>query len=182
MLSLSVCVFCGSRAGKDNEYKNATEKLGRLLAEENCRLVYGGGNIGLMGIAAENIQSGGGEVMGVIPEHLLQAEVGKTDIHNFIVTQNMHERKKVMFMNCEAIIIIPGGVGTLDEFFEVLTWAQLKLHSKPIIILNVKGFWDPLIKLINHLIENGFADESLSGLFKVVTSPEEAIGALKVND
>jgi uncharacterized protein (TIGR00730 family) len=85
-------------------------------------------------------------------------------------------------MNCEAIIIIPGGVGTLDEFFEVLTWAQLKLHSKPIIILNVKGFWDPLIKLINHLIENGFADESLSRLFKVVTSPEEAIGALKVND
>ena len=174
MLSLSVCVFCGSRAGKDNQYQNATEKLGRLLAEENCRLVYGGGNIGLMGIVAENIQSGGGEVMGVIPEHLLQAEVGKTDIHNYIVTQNMHERKKVMFMN-DAIIILPGGVGTLDEFFEVLTWAQLKLHSKPIIILNVKGFWEPLIKLVNHLIENGFADDSLADFSRQSDHPKRLL-------
>ena len=118
--------------------------------------------------------------MGVIPEHLLEAEVGKTDINNFIVTQNMHERKKVMFMNSDAIIILPGGAGTLDEFFEVLTWAQLKLHNKPIIILNVSGFWDPLIELINHLVENGFADQSLKKLFKVVSSPGDAIEALKL--
>jgi len=104
MLSLSVCVFCGSRYGSDNAYKKATEQLGRLLAEENCRLVYGAGNIGLMGTVAQNIQSNGGEVMGVIPKHLLEAEVGKTDINNFVVTQNMHERKKVMFMNSDAIL------------------------------------------------------------------------------
>ena len=181
MLSLSICVFCGSRYGSDNAYKKATEKLGLLLAEENCRLVYGAGNIGLMGTVAQNIQSNGGEVMGVIPEHLLEAEVGKTDINEFIVTQNMHERKKVMFMNSDAIIILPGGAGTLDEFFEVLTWAQLKLHNKPIIILNVSGFWDPLIELINHLVENGFADQSLNKLFKVVSSPEETIEELKLN-
>ena len=174
MLSLSVCVFCGSRYGSDNAYKKATEQLGRLLAEENCRLVYGAGNIGLMGTVAQNIQSNGGE-------HLLEAEVGKTDINNFVVTQNMHERKKVMFMNSDAIIILPGGAGTLDEFFEVLTWAQLKLHNKPIIILNVSGFWDPLIELINHLVENGFADQSLNKLFKVVSSPGETIEALKLN-
>ena len=181
MLSLSVCVFCGSRFGKDNVYKKTTENLGRLLAEENCRLVYGAGNIGLMGTVAQNIQSGGGEVMGVIPEHLLNAEVGKTDINNFIVTENMHERKKVMFMNCDAIMILPGGAGTLDEFFEVLTWAQLKLHSKPIVVLNINRFWDPLISLINHLIKNGFADMSLKELFQIVSSPEEAIEALKLN-
>jgi uncharacterized protein (TIGR00730 family) len=181
MLSLSVCVFCGSRFGKDNVYKKTAEHLGRLLAEENCRLVYGAGNIGLMGTVAQNIQSGGGEVMGVIPEHLLHAEVGKTDINNFIVTENMHERKKVMFMNCDAIMILPGGAGTLDEFFEILTWAQLKLHSKPIVVLNINSFWDPLISLINHLIKNGFADMSLTYLFKVVSSPEEAIEALKLN-
>lgn len=181
MLSLSVCVFCGSRYGSDNAYKKATEQLGRLLAEENCRLVYGAGNIGLMGTVAQNIQSNGGEVMGVIPKHLLEAEVGKTDINNFVVTQNMHERKKVMFMNSDAVIILPGGAGTLDEFFEVLTWAQLKLHNKPIIILNVSGFWDPLIELINHLVENGFADQSLNKLFKVVSSPRETIEALKLN-
>ena len=142
---------------------------------------YGAGNIGLMGTVAQNIQSNGGEVMGVIPEHLLEAEVGETDINNFIVTQNMHERKKVMFMNSDAIIILPGGAGTLDEFFEVLTWAQLKLHNKPIIILNVSGFWDPLIELINHLVENGFAEQSLKKLFKVVSSPGDAIEALKLN-
>ena len=181
MLSMSVCVFCGSRYGNDKAYKKATEQLGRLLAEENCRLVYGAGNIGLMGTVAKNTESNGGEVMGVIPEHLLEAEVGKTDIKNFIVTQNMHERKKVMFMNSDAIIILPGGAGTLDEFFEILTWAQLNLHNKPIIILNVSGFWNPLIKLINHLVENGFADQNLNKLFKVVSSPGETIEALKLN-
>ena len=93
----------------------------------------------------------------------------------------MHERKKVMFMNCDAIMILPGGAGTLDEFFEVLTWAQLKLHSKPIVVLNINRFWDPLISLINHLIKNGFADMSLKELFQIVSSPEEAIEALKLN-
>ena len=179
MLSLSVCVFCGSRYGSDNAYKKATEQLGRLLAEENCRLVYGAGNIGLMGTVAQNIQSYGGEVMGVIPEHLLEAEVGKTDINNFVVTQNMHERKKVMFMNSDAVVVLPGGAGSLDEFFEILTWRQLGLHKKPILLLNVNGFWDPLIGLLDHVIDQGFAEDSLKGFVTVVNDVDQAVAALR---
>ena len=179
MLSLSVCVFCGSRYGSDNAYKKATEQLGQLLAEENCRLVYGAGNIGLMGTVAQNIQSNGGEVMGVIPEHLLEAEVGKTDINNFIVTQNMHERKKVMFMNSDAIVVLPGGAGSLDEFFEVLTWRQLGLHAKPILLLDTDGFWQPLVGLVDHVIEQGFADPSLRDFIRVVQDVPTLTDALR---
>ena len=179
MLSLSVCVFCGSRYGSDNAYKKATEQLGRLLAEENCRLVYGAGNIGLMGAVAQNIQSNGGEVMGVIPEHLLEAEVGKTDINNFIVTQNMHERKKVMFMNSDAIVLLPGGAGSLDEFFEVLTWAQIGLHKKPIILVNTEQYWTPLATLIDHVISEGFAETTLKSYFDIVDTAEDALNVIQ---
>ena len=178
---MSICVFCGSRSGHNSAYEKAAEVLGKGLADRDWRLVYGAGDVGIMGSVAQSAQNNGAKALGVIPTHLMQREVAKTDLSNLVITENMHERKKVMFMNSDAIIILPGGAGTLDEFFEVLTWAQLKLHNKPIIILNVSGFWDPLIELINHLVENGFADQSLNKLFKVVSSPRETIEALKLN-
>ncbi len=161
MTTRSICVFCGSRTGKDAAYKEAAEDFGGRFAMKNWRLVYGAGDVGLMGAVANAAQDAGAETFGVIPTHLLEWEVGKRDLTNFIVTENMHERKKVMFMNSDAIVVMPGGAGSLDEFFEVLTWRQLGLHEKPIVVLNINGFWDPLMGLVDHVIAQGFADASL---------------------
>ena len=168
----SVCVFCGSRFGTNPAYEIAAQDLGAGLAMRNMRLVYGAGDVGLMGKVANACQSAGGETFGVIPAHLMDTEVGKRDLSTFIVTENMHERKKVMFMNADIIVTLPGGAGSLDEFFEVLTWAQLGLHKKPIYLLNIEGYWDPLVSLIKHQVNAGFADASLLKLFKVVTTTD----------
>lgn len=173
--NFSVCVFCGSRFGTNSAYKTAAEDLGAALAAQNMRLVYGAGDVGLMGTVANACQSAGGETFGVIPVHLMDMEVGKRDLSSFIVTENMHERKKVMFMNADIIVTLPGGAGSLDEFFEVLTWAQLGLHKKPIYLLNIEGYWSPLVTLIDHQIASGFADESLRDLFKVVDTVDNVI-------
>lgn len=166
----SICVYCGSRDGALPAYATAAETLGKALAAENWQLVYGAGDIGLMGRVARSCQDAGGDTFGVIPTHLMKKEVGKVDLTRFVVTENMHESKKVMFMNANAIVVLPGGAGSLDEFFEVLTWAQLELHSKPIILLNVQDYWQPLLGLIDHVVEQGFADPSLKALF--VTQPD----------
>ncbi|WP_422049679.1 TIGR00730 family Rossman fold protein [Shimia sp.] len=173
MTTRSICVFCGSRSGGDAAYQTAAEQFGASFAENNWRLVYGAGDVGLMGAVANAAQASGAETFGVIPTHLLEWEVGKTDLTNFIVTENMHERKKVMFMNCDAIVVLPGGAGSLDEFFEVLTWRQLKLHAKPIVLLNINGFWDPLIGLVDHVIAQGFADASLRNFVQVASDVTE---------
>lgn len=169
----SVCVFCGSRFGTNPAYKTAAEDLGAGLAARGMRLVYGAGDVGLMGTVANACQAQKGETFGVIPVHLMDMEVGKRDLSSFIVTENMHERKKVMFMNADIIVTLPGGAGSLDEFFEVLTWAQLGLHQKPIYLLNIDGYWTPLLTLIDHQIDQGFADASLRGLFSVVQGVDE---------
>jgi uncharacterized protein (TIGR00730 family) len=171
----SVCVFCGSRMGGRPAYSAGAERTGTLLAAKGWRLVYGAGDVGLMGVVAAAAQAAGGETLGVIPQHLLAREVGKRDLTQFVVTENMHERKKVMFMNSHATIVLPGGAGSLDEFFEVLTWAQLGLHAKKIVLLDVDGYWEPLLALIDHVIAEGFADPSLRALFHVATAPEEAV-------
>ena len=178
MKKLSVCVYCGSRTGNLPAYVDQAEALGLAIARAGWRLVYGAGDIGLMGTVASATQNAGGETFGVIPTHLLKAEVGKTDLTRFIVTENMHERKKVMFMNSDALVVMPGGAGSLDEFFEVLTWAQLRLHKKPIVIVNVKEVWSPLISLIDHIIADGFADSSLRALFEVTETAEQALDYL----
>ncbi|TCP61873.1 hypothetical protein EV663_10358 [Rhodovulum bhavnagarense] len=157
----SVCVFCGSRDGHRPAYGTEAEALGYAIAGAGWRLVYGAGDVGLMGRVARAAQTAGGQTFGVIPIHLFDREVGKRDLSTFIVTENMHERKKVMFMNSDAIVVLPGGAGSLDEFFEVLTWRQLGLHEKPILLLNTEGFWDPLTALIDHFIAEGFAEPSL---------------------
>ncbi len=168
MSNPSICVFCGSRSGQDPAFHRFATDLGTRLAKRNWRLVYGAGDVGLMGAVANATQAAGGETFGVIPAHLMQLEVGKVDLSRFIVTENMHERKKVMFMNSDAIVVLPGGAGSLDEFFEVLTWRQLGLHEKPILLVNINGYWDPLVGLVDHVIDEGFADASLKDFIQVV--------------
>ena len=174
----SVCVYCGSRAGVNPAFTDDAQATGTLIAEHGWRLVYGAGDVGLMGTVARATQAAGGATFGVIPEHLFPREVGKRDLTTFVVTENMHERKKVMFMNSDAIVVLPGGAGSLDEFFEVLTWRQIGLHNKPIFLLNTDGYWEPLGALIDHVIAQGFASDSLQGLYRMVASPVELAAAL----
>ncbi|AGI72168.1 UPF0717 family protein [Octadecabacter arcticus 238] len=166
--SFSVCVYCGSRDGLDPAYAQAATDCGTMLARNGWRLVYGAGDVGLMGRVARAAQAGGGDTFGVIPQHLLDWEVGKTDLTTFIVTETMHERKKVMLMNADAVVVLPGGAGSMDELFEALTWRQLGLHAKPIFVLNQNGYWDPLLALMDQIIDQGFADASLRDFLTVV--------------
>lgn len=164
----SICIYCGARDGAAPAYAKAAEETGALLGRAGWRLVYGAGDVGLMGRVARAAQRAGAPTLGVIPTHLVQMEVGKHDLDAFIVTETMHERKKVMFMNCDAVVVLPGGAGTLDEFFEVLTWRQIGLHDKPIFLLDVDGYWQPLRTLIDHVIAQGFADAQNRDYFDII--------------
>ena len=175
----SVCVYCGSRSGSDPAFTRDAESMGAGLADAGYRLIYGAGDVGLMGSVARAAQAAGGQTFGVIPQHLVDWEVGKTDLTTYVVTETMHERKKVMFMNCDAVVVLPGGAGSLDELFEVLTWRQLGLHEKPVILVNTNGYWDPLVQLLNHVVANGFADKSLLDYFVSVPDAPSALAALK---
>ncbi len=163
----SVCIFCGSKVGRLPVYEEAAKQLGSALAEANIRLVYGGGDVGIMGATATAARGSGGNILGVMPTHLLNSERIKENLKSLIITENMHERKKVMFMNSDAVIALPGGLGTLDELFEVITWKQLGLHTKPIYVLNIENYWDPLISLIKSVVDEKFAEHQVSNLFKV---------------
>lgn len=178
MGSFSVCVYCGARPGRAPAHEAAATDLGTALAGAGMRLVYGAGDIGLMGAVARAAQRAGGETFGVIPTHLLDREQGKRDVSRLVITETMHERKKVMVMNADAIVMLPGGAGSLDEFFEALTWRQLGLHSKPIYLLNVAGYWDPLVRLVDHVIAEGFAEDSLRGFIDVVPDVPACLTAL----
>jgi uncharacterized protein (TIGR00730 family) len=162
----SVCVFCGSRPGRNPAHAEAARATGAMLARHGWRLVFGAGDVGLMGEVAK--AAAGGPTLGVIPIHLLGRERSRRDTSGFVVTEDMHERKKVMFMNSDAVVVLPGGAGSLDEFFEVLTWAQIGLHGKPILLLDVQSYWQPLVTLIDHVIAEGFADAGLRGHFRAV--------------
>ena len=164
----SLCVFCGARMGTNPAHRQAAHDTGRAIATAGWRLVYGAGDVGLMGEVARAATAAGAATFGVIPTHLLAKEVGKRDLTTFIITETMHERKKVMFMNADAIALLPGGAGSLDEFFEVLTWAQIGLHRRPIWVIDIDGYWQPLLALMDHIIDQGFADASLRSLFTVL--------------
>jgi uncharacterized protein (TIGR00730 family) len=166
----SVCVYCAHRDGTKSSYINAARETGGLIARLNMRLVYGAGDIGLMGAVADAAQAAGAESFGVIPQHLMNKEVGKRDLTSFVITENMHERKKIMVMNADAFVLLPGGFGSLDEFFELITWRQLGLHNKPCFIYNVDGYWDALIALIKNQIEHGFVPTENMDYFTVVTT------------
>ncbi|MEM6663639.1 MAG: TIGR00730 family Rossman fold protein [Pseudomonadota bacterium] len=175
----SVCLYCGSRPGDDPEFTQAAKSLGRELAARGHRLVYGAGDVGLMGEAARAAQESGGAVTGVIPQHLVDMEVGKSDLDEYIVTENMHERKMAMFNRADAVVALPGGPGTLDELIEVLTWRQLRLHAKPLIVINTNGYWNPLLALLRHTVDHGFADRSMLGFISPVATPEAAVSKIE---
>jgi len=164
----SICVFCGSRNGVDPRYAESARSVGALIAAQGWRLVYGAGDVGLMGQVAEAAQAAGAPAMGVIPQHLMAREKGRARLTTMVVTEDMHERKKVMFMNSDAIVVLPGGAGTLDELFEVMTWRQIGLHEKPIFLLNINGYWNPLLTLLDHVVASGFAEQSLMTYAAVV--------------
>ena len=166
-MTKSICVYCGSRNGANPAYLQDATDTGAMIARNGWRLVYGAGDVGLMGAVARATQAAGGKTFGVIPTHLMRLEVGKRDLDSFVITETMHERKKVMFMNSDVIVVLPGGAGSLDEFFEVLTWGQIGLHAKPIILLNTEGYWNPLLALMDHVIAQGFADASMRNSVQV---------------
>ena len=152
----SVCVYCGSSAGIDPIYVAAARKLGQVLARERIGLVYGGGGIGLMGAIAHAAMDAGGAVTGIIPDFLVAREHAFEGAREVVVTRDMHERKRIMFERADAFIALPGGIGTLEELIEQLTWLQLGQHRKPVLALNLSGFWDPLFALLTHLESHGF--------------------------
>jgi uncharacterized protein (TIGR00730 family) len=179
MARSSICVYCGSRPGADPAYMADATALGTALAGDGMQLVYGAGDVGLMGAVARAAQAAGGETFGVIPVHLMAMEVGKRDLTSFVVTETMHERKKVMFMNADAIVMLPGGAGSLDEFFEVLTWRQLGLHEKPIFLLDTLGYWGPLRSMMAHVVAQGFAEPSLLDYVRTVPDVPTLMSALR---
>src|SRR5437899_6941149 len=158
----SICVYCASGPGNDPAFMEAAKKFGKILAENRIRLVYGGGSVGLMGTLAESVLDHGGFVTGVIPDFLVNREHMLVRVQERIVTRDMHERKRVMFERADAFVALPGGIGTLEELVEQLTWAQLGRHKKPILILNIDRFWDPLCALIDHMKNLDFIRANLS--------------------
>ena len=176
----SVCVFCGSSARVSVRFRTAAKVLGQLLAEAGITVVYGGGRVGLMGLMARAAMGAGGRVIGVIPEHLKLVEGGRIELSELHVVHNMHERKAKMFDLADAFVILPGGFGTLDETIEITTWKQLGLHDKPIVVVDVDGYWAPLRSLIESIITAGFARPETADLFTVVASVEDVLSTLAV--
>ena len=174
----SLCVFCGSRTGIEPAYDEAAGALGRTLAAEGITLVYGGGRVGLMGVLADAALEAGGEVVGVIPRALLEREIAHTGLTDLRVAGSMHERKALMSELSEGFIALPGGTGTLEEFFEVLTWAQLGEHRKPCGLLNAGRYYDPLLVVFDHMVSQGFLSEEHRDMVLVETGPERLIEAL----
>ncbi len=174
----SICVFCGSSPGADAQFAAAARALGKLLAANGKSLVYGGGKVGLMGILADAVLAGGGQVIGVIPQSLVDKEVAHFGVTELKVVCSMHERKALMAQLSEAFVALPGGIGTLEELFEVWTWGQLGLHSKPYGLLNVNGFFDPLLTFLDHATNQRFLRPQQRELLRVSTDPAELMEQL----
>src|SRR5512145_63736 len=174
----SICVYCASGPGKHPAFVQGATRFGRILAENGIRLVYGGGSVGLMGALAESVLDHGGTVTGVIPDFLVDREHMLKRVQERIVTRDMHERKRVMFERADAFVALPGGIGTLEELVEQLTWAQLGRHKKPILILNSERFWDPLCALLDHMERLEFIRPSLSVHLLVADRVEEILPRL----
>lgn len=174
----TVCVYCGSSNRVSERYKDAAKQVGEILGKHGLGLIYGGGSVGLMGIVADAVLSQGGKATGIIPQHLHDREVqhaGLTELH---VVDSMHTRKKMMVERSDAFLILPGGYGTLDEAFEILTWKQLGLHDKPIVFLNIYNFWTPLKELKQHLFEESFITADNLNLFTFIETPDQIIPSL----
>lgn len=176
---MNVCVFCGARSGRDPRYAQAAEGLGALLAEAGLGLVYGGGQVGLMGIVADSTLKAGGEVIGVIPRSMVDRELAHPGLTKLIVTAGMHERKATMETLSGAFIALPGGFGTLDELCEIVTWAQLGDHRKPVYLLNIAGYFDEFIAFVEKSVREGFVGVEQRPLLQVSDSLGDVVSALK---
>ncbi len=170
----TLCVYCGSRMGDDPAFKQSAIILGQELAKNDIRLVYGGGKLGLMGTVAGAARDENGAVFGIIPEFLVSMEGVLEGVDHTIVS-TMHERKLRMFEEADAFCTLPGGIGTLEEIIELMSWARLQLHRKPLILLNINEFWTPLVKLVDHVVDRGFAHPSLKTDLIVVDRPEDVV-------
>ncbi|WP_018181811.1 TIGR00730 family Rossman fold protein [Kaistia granuli] len=175
----SICVYCGSSAGDAPIYTHSAEQLGMAMGEAGIGLVYGGGAIGLMGITARSVMDAGGHVTGIIPQFLKEREVMLDTAHELIVTNDMHERKRLMFERSDAFVALPGGIGTLEELVEMMTWAQLGRHRKPVLIANINGFWDPLIALLRHMADAGFIRSGFEVNYIVADRAEDILPMLR---
>lgn len=175
----SLCVYCGSSAGHDPAFADAARSLGQLMAGQGLALVYGGGHVGLMGIIADAVLEAGGEVTGVIPRALMDSEVGHDRLTRLLVVKDMHERKALMAEHSDGFIAMPGGIGTLEELFEVMTWLQLGYHAKPVGLLNVKGFYDPLLDFLDRQAEAGFLRQEHRALLMTETDPAVLVQRLR---
>jgi uncharacterized protein (TIGR00730 family) len=171
----ALCVFCGSSTGTDPAHADAARALGRILAEQGIRLVYGAGRNGLMGIMADACLAAGGTVTGVIPHHLVAWEVAHDGLDSLLQVDTMHERKQRMFDLSDAVAVLPGGIGTLDETIEMLSWRQLGLHDKPVVLVDSAGYWAPLLALLDRVIAAGFAREAVRGLYHVAADAEAVL-------
>ena len=174
-----ICVFCGSSSGSQPEYRACAEELGTELTRRNIGLVYGGGNVGLMGAIADAVLKAGGEAIGVIPEHLMTREIGHRQLTKLHIVHSMHERKALMADLSDAFIALPGGFGTLEEFFEVLTWSQLGLHAKPCGIINVLGYYTPLLVMLDHAVGQRFLKSQNRALVLASDTPAELLEAFE---
>lgn len=175
----NVCVYCGSSSNVDDKYKTAATQLGKDIATEGWGVVYGGGRVGLMGLVADSALESGAPVIGIIPEHIQEREVQHNDLTELHVVDTMHVRKQMMVDKSQAFVILAGGLGTLDELFELLTWKQLGLHDKPIVIVNIDGYWSQLLESIKHIAGEGFMREDDLNLFMTVDNVDQVVEALK---
>jgi len=169
----SMCVFCGASLGNDPAFAETGRELGAMMAERGVRLIFGGGHVGMMGVVADAVLDGGGEAVGVIPEHLVERELGHDRLSELHVVDTMHSRKQKMFDLSDAFAVLPGGFGTLDETFEVLTWRQLGLHGKPIVLLSARAYWRPFERLVEAIVTAGFAPQAAAAMVASVATPQE---------
>ncbi|MEK8088397.1 TIGR00730 family Rossman fold protein [Thermithiobacillus plumbiphilus] len=175
----SICVFCGSRAGAQPVYQTLAEQLGRHMARQGIRLIYGGGHVGLMGVIADSVLAAGGKVTGVIPQMLMDREVGHRNLTRLHVVGSMHERKAMMAELAEGFIAMPGGIGTFEELFEIWTWAQLGLHRKPIGLLNAGNYYDDLLRFLDHAEGEGFLGERHRQILMTDEHPERLLQSMR---
>ncbi|NRG19044.1 TIGR00730 family Rossman fold protein [Rhizobiales bacterium] len=175
----SVCVYCGSGSGVDPAYEAAAIELGRQIAEAGLNLIYGGGSVGLMGAVARSTLENGGHVTGVIPRFLKQREVMMENVSELIVTDDMHQRKRTMFERADAFVALPGGIGTLEEVVEMMTWGQLGRHRRPVLLANINGFWDPLERLLEHMEQEAFIREGFEVDYQMCADVAQIIPTLQ---
>ncbi len=177
-LPRSLCVYCGSSVGNDTRYVEIAQEVGKLLAANDIRLVYGGGNVGLMGVVADAVMANGGSVLGVIPVGLFATEQGHRGITELVEVASMHERKALMAAESDAFLALPGGLGTLEELAEILTWAQLGIHDHPVGVLDVDGFWQPVVEFLDGAVAAGFMRPANRSLLRVIDRVEDILGVL----